>query len=227
MSGAVNIKPLSKQEERKLKELEAVIDTHQRGFYAVGMALAEIQAEKLYRLQADTFEVYANEVWGMAERTVYRYINAALVYENLRHGAGNEASENLTHGSGFKQEDLPANERQCRPLTSIAPEEQPEIWLLVIQTAEKEDIRITAALVSRCVYEYKGEKFRNKLQEAKEKLSGGTVKEHGTNISPKMDLSFRTMLSTIEEEMASRWRHTSKEVVQNLLENLLTAVRDL
>lgn len=215
MSGAVNVKPLSKREERKLKELEGVINAHQRSFYEVGMALAKIQAEKLYRLQADTFEIYGNEVWGLIERRLYQYINAALVYENLK------------NFSGFKQEDYPANEAQCGALTTILPQEQPKVWLLVIQTSEKEDCRITAALVTRCVHEYKGEEFRKKLDGAKGKLNPKTVKEQGQNISSNMDQSYRGMLKTIESEMQSNWRYTSKEMVRDCLQNLLAAIEEL
>lgn len=219
MSGAVNIKPLSVREKKKLKEFESVIDGYQRGFYEVGMALASIQAEKLYRLQAETFEQYGNEVWGMAERTLYQYLNAALVYENLRNCAG--------FTKEFTEEDCPTNEAQCRPLTPLTPEEQCQIWQFVLQTSEKEAIKITAALVTRCVREFKGEAFRKKLDEVKGKLSPRTVKEQGQNISSKMDQSYRGMLSTIESEMQSNWRYTSKEMVRDCLQNLLAAIEEL
>ncbi|MBL4901069.1 hypothetical protein JYT85_01490 [Desulfocapsa sp. AH-315-G09] len=227
MSGAVNIKPLSVREEKKLKELESVIDAHRRGFYEVGMALAKIQAEKLYRLQADTFEIYGNEVWGLIERQLYRLVNAALVFENLTNWSGNDSPENLRNCAGFKQEDLPTNEAQCRPLTSITTKEQTIIWNQTIQTSRSENTKITAALVARCVREYKGEEFRKKLDEAKEKLTPKAVKEHGQNISPKMDQSYRGMLKTIEHEMQSNWRHTSKDMVRDCLQNLLAAIDEL
>lgn len=215
MSGAVNIKPLSMREEKKLEELEKVIEFYRRGFHSVGMALISIRDEKLYRLQADTFEIYANEVWGLKETTLYQYINAALVYEKLR------------NCGVFKQEDLPTNEAQCRPLTSLITKEQTIIWNQTLQTSRSENIKITAALVARCVREYKGEEFRKKLDEVKEKLTSKAVKEQGQNISSKMDQSYRGMLSTIEHEMQSNWRYTSKDMVRDCLQNLLTAIDEL
>jgi len=87
----------------------------------MGAALAEIRDAKLYREGYATFEEYCRDRWGMAKRTAYQFIGAAEVIENVRHGA----------------QTLPENERQVRPLTKLEPEQQPEVWAEVVETAPK------------------------------------------------------------------------------------------
>ena len=50
--------PLTQQEETLFAELEAVIEANMKGFVLVGMALAKIRDQRLYRIQYPTFEDY-------------------------------------------------------------------------------------------------------------------------------------------------------------------------
>ena len=221
MNDSSKNKPLSRREEKLLAEFESIVAKHQKDFYPVGLALIAIQEQKLYRTQCDTFEGYLNEVCNLCERQAYRLINAAVVMENLTHGSD---VDNLTHGSGFDASVLPANERQARPLTPLTPEEQIAVWNLVLETIEETDTRITGALVSACVREYKGEQLREEIKKAENELEDLKQSANGRKISPQMDQSFRGMLTTIQAELDSKWRETSKDMVIDWLQNLLAAV---
>jgi len=141
-------------ETDRLAELEEIITKNFQGFYAVGCALAEISASKLYRLTHDTFEDYCKERFEVARRTAYQYIDAKNVMDNVRHGAQTKI--------------LPVNERQIRPLTKLAPELQIEAWEKVVSSAPF-DGGITAKQVSHVVGEMLGEIIKERVEVVKKK----------------------------------------------------------
>jgi hypothetical protein len=55
----------------------------------------------------------------MERRNAYRLMDAAQVVENVSHGT----------------QILPTNERQARPLASLPPEQQVQVWQQVVETA--------------------------------------------------------------------------------------------
>lgn len=141
-------------ETERLTELEEIITKNFQGFYAVGCALAEISASKLYRLTNNTFEDYCRERFEVARQTAYQYIDAKNTMDNVR------------HGGQFKL--LPANERQIRPLTKLSPTDQVQAWEKVVSSAPF-DGGITAKHVSHVVGEMLGDLLTKRAETIKKK----------------------------------------------------------
>ena len=70
-------------DQLKLTELESIIQHGFVSFVEVGMALAEIRAEKLYRLKHATFEHYLAERWALSRSRGYELMTAAGVATRL------------------------------------------------------------------------------------------------------------------------------------------------
>jgi len=124
---------LTLTEGEQLRQHEVVVERGLATFVEVGEALAGIRDGRLYRAEYATFEDYCQQRWGLAWRTAYRLMDAAAVVGNLSHGT----------------EMLPTNERQTRPLTSLPPDVQREVWARAVETAP--DSKVTAAHVERVV----------------------------------------------------------------------------
>jgi len=139
-------------ETDRLAELEKVIVENFQGFYVVGCALAEISANKLYRLTHDTFEDYCRERFEVARRTAYQYIEASSVMDNVRNCAQTKI--------------LPMNEAQVRPLTKLSPEDQIQAWEKAVSTAPQGESGaiVTAKHVSHVVSEMLGEMLTKRAE---------------------------------------------------------------
>lgn len=137
MSTIVNKEALTLAERQRLTELEQVVSENLMTFYEVGMALAEIRDNRLYRETHDTFDAYCRERFDVVKTHANRLIGAARVVENLT-------------PMGVK---LPANERQARPLTRLKPEDQREVWRKVIEQSPK---GATTQIVRRAVSSFLG-----------------------------------------------------------------------
>ncbi|MBW2606105.1 MAG: hypothetical protein JRD05_00570 [Deltaproteobacteria bacterium] len=144
----------------RLEQLEGIIAKNFQGFYAVGCALAEIRAERLYRMTHNTFEDYCRARFEVARRTAYQYIEAASVIDNVRRGAQIKL--------------LPLNERQARPLTRLEPDAQVEAWEKVVKSAPF-DGGITAQHVSHVVDDIIGKRIQKKADNIKSKTSDSPV----------------------------------------------------
>lgn len=122
-------------------KLETTIETGLRTFYQVGSALKEIRDTRAYKqhLGFETFEDYCQAKFSMTRIHAHHYIAANGVRENL-----------LTMVNA-----VPTNERQCRPLTKLEPEQQIEAWQAVLDKADGDGI--TAKLVSDVVKEMVGD----------------------------------------------------------------------
>jgi hypothetical protein len=107
---------LSKGEKTKLEHLELVIGLNLASFMKVGLALAQIRAERLYREECPTFEEYCEKRWGFKSSRARQLIGASAVVKNL---------EKATRGKGI---DLPANEGQARALLGLSEEVAVEVW---------------------------------------------------------------------------------------------------
>ena len=70
---------LSRAESIALADCERVIERGMKTFMEVGMALAAIQQNRLYRAQYDTFEEYCAERWGFTGRRGRQLIEAAAI----------------------------------------------------------------------------------------------------------------------------------------------------
>ena len=102
----------------ELSTLETIIQDGLQTFFAVGNALLEIRAKRLYKPVYATFEDYCRQRFDMGRNYANKLIGAANVMSNL--------GTNVTK---------PTNEAQTRALAQLAPDEQRLVWQVVEQTA--------------------------------------------------------------------------------------------
>lgn len=95
----------------RFKELDGIVQKGLGSFLQVGMALAEIRDQRLYKPLYHSFESYCQDRCAFGRRRADQLIQAAQESQNLK-------SEN--HGSHF-----PENERQARRERS-SRQERPE-----------------------------------------------------------------------------------------------------
>lgn len=137
---------LNIDESHELERCEVVIKQGLQTFIEVGQALMTIREKRLYRIGFKTFEDYCVERWSMDKRHANRLIQASETISNL----------------GPMGPVLPQSERQTRPLTSLEPEIQKEVWTEVVKTHGD---NITAAKVQTVVNDWKPVDFE--VKEAK------------------------------------------------------------
>ena len=159
------VPPMSVREKKRLVELETVVTTNFKAFYEVGCALREIHESMLYRETHRTFADYAKDLWDMARRSAYRYIEAADIVDRLI--PYSENLKNVSHGTQ-NVNPLPENERQARELSKYPEEKQIEIWRKAVETAEG---RITAAHIKKTARQIHGKIVKDKIQKTREKAS--------------------------------------------------------
>jgi hypothetical protein len=111
--------PLSADESGVLEYYERIIETGVKTFVEVGHALTVIRDQRLYREHYATFDAYVRKRWDLERTYAHRIIEASEVVDRLL-SAGNM---------------VPVNEAQARPLASLPPEQQAEVWLEAVQTA--------------------------------------------------------------------------------------------
>ncbi len=124
---------LSTDTEKRLNQLEKIIEKGMSHFVEVGTALLIIQKEKLYKLIFQTFEEYCKERWDLKRQRAYELIGAAQISQNL-----SEISDNL-----------PKKESHAAALASLEPEQQKEAWKKVVETAPEG--KVTARHVEEIV----------------------------------------------------------------------------
>jgi N6-adenosine-specific RNA methylase IME4 len=160
---------LSFIEKSELQQCEAIIEQGLRTFVDVGAALLKIHDKKLYRQEYSTFEEYCNKKWGFTDRRARMYIDASKTVGNLQ--------------SGTTVPVLPTNERQTRPLTKLAPEDQVKAWAKVIETAPEG--KITAKVVLEAAKEIQQERREERRAERIETIIQETAKPiHGIGKFP-------------------------------------------
>lgn len=128
---------LTVSEVQRLEVLESVIDAGLQTFVHVGNALLEIRDSRLYRTSHGTFEDYCRERWQMGRNYASKMIAAAEVVLNL----------------GTIVPILPTAESQARPLVSLPPVAQREVWQAAVETAPGG--KVTAAHVQATVNTYR------------------------------------------------------------------------
>lgn len=107
-----------------LRELEQIVHTGKRAFFAVGEALADIRKRELYRLEFDTFEEYCKAKFDF---TTSRARQLVLSYQAVKN------VESVTTVT-------PENERQARILASLeTQQQQATVWCNAVETAPKRD----------------------------------------------------------------------------------------
>ena len=130
---------LNIDESHELERCEVVIKQGLNTFIEVGEALFIIRDKRLYRREFNTFEDYCQEKWSMPRQHVNRMISGYKIVNHL------EPMGSI----------LPESERQVRPLTSLEPEIQKEVWKEVVKQSEETRQPITAAKVQSVVNDWK------------------------------------------------------------------------
>lgn len=194
---------LTKGEKKRLDELCGVVDRGIKGFFEVGMALAEIRSLRLYRETHDNFEDFCRERWDIGKTYTTYQIAAYHVVKNL-------------NGHNCDQI-VPANEAQARPLTMFEADDQIEIWNIVLEKAIENNGKITATLVSSVVAEYLRKTVKEKLDDRKTRISRENL------IEPIFKETFQTFVNVVSETINNGFKGTSREAVLRHLD----AVREL
>jgi hypothetical protein len=214
----INEKSMTVTESKRLEKLEGVIKENFLGFVAVGNALAEIRAKRLYRNDENrTFEGYCRDLWDMSHQHADRLVASAKVLDNLT-------------PIGVKKEDdpnflLPLNEAQARELAPLEAEEQQEVWQEILdhrltQYKKGQFPKITAITVKKAVLKFKGKKIEVQIDQS--------TREPKNNrkdfASDEFNQAYTVFGEQIKEAQAGNWRHTSRSVVFNNLSTLLDLV---
>ena len=127
---------LNIDESHELERCEVVIKQGLQTFIEVGQALMTIKEKRLYRIGFKTFEDYCVERWSISRPRAFQLIEAA----------------NVISGLSTIVDILPKTESQTRPLTSLEPEIQKEVWTEVVKTHGD---NITAAKVQSVANDWK------------------------------------------------------------------------
>jgi hypothetical protein len=120
----------------RLEVLETVIRKGQEAFLTTAEAVYEIGRDNLYAPEFESLADYCLARWDWSANDTSRYKNAGLVITTLK-----EAGVTV----------LPANEGQCRELTKIGGDVLVKTWGEVVEQAEDEGKRITAAMIRDAV----------------------------------------------------------------------------
>jgi hypothetical protein len=93
---------LTRRDQTRLAQLEAVVERGLAVFIEVGLALQEIRDAQLYRQTHASFEVYCRERWGFSRQRGYQLISAAEV-------------STMVVNAGLP---APESEREARPMVT-------------------------------------------------------------------------------------------------------------
>ena len=122
------VEELTDEEVEDRHRLELKVE---RAFFVAGKALAELRERKLYRSTHKNFEEYCYDRFAFQRAHAYRLIESAAVVDNLSpNGRQNESLQ-----TAIGRQILPTNERQVRPLTTLEPDEQREVWQQAVEAA--------------------------------------------------------------------------------------------
>jgi hypothetical protein len=113
--------PLSPEEQERFFALDRQVE---ESFLSAARALREINERRLYRDSYSTFEDYVRDRFDFTKRLAYYYIDAANI------------ADNLSANSELKVHILPTSETQVRPLKTLSPDDQREVWRKAVEKAE-------------------------------------------------------------------------------------------
>lgn len=111
-------------DDAELVRLEGVIREGSRAFVAVGNAYREIRDRKLWRSTPHaTFETYCAATFGVTRRQVNRLIDATAI------------AQTVVYSGPMGPVYAPINERQCRALARVPPDERADVWRRAVDAA--------------------------------------------------------------------------------------------
>jgi len=113
------VEELSPEEEADRQRLELKVE---RAFYEAGCSLRELRERRLYRSMHKTFDQYCRIRFGFTYRHGNQLIAGSLVIENLQMGTN-------------RSQILPTKLEQVKPLTTLDPDEQRQVWDEAIKAA--------------------------------------------------------------------------------------------
>lgn len=140
------VEELTEEELASRHRLELQVE---RAFCQAGVALRELRDRKLYRSTHQTFEEYCRERFGFERRHPYRLIEAAAVMDNLC------PNRTQNESSLSQKRILPTKLEQVRPLVSLKPEQQREVWQ---QAVEQVDGKVPSGRIVKSIVERLKEK---------------------------------------------------------------------
>jgi hypothetical protein len=121
---------LTRTDQGRLEELEAVIDAGLPTFQSVGRALLEIRDKRLYRVSHPTFEDYCQSRWGISRQWANRLIRdeakaCAKVSQDLE--TEFPKSETVQNGEADHQRIAELLAKGLEGLEDLSAEEQLEV----------------------------------------------------------------------------------------------------
>lgn len=120
------VEQLTYDEEYDRSQLELRVE---QAFYQAGKALAELRQRRLYRSTHRTFEAYCQDTFEFSRRHSDNLIAGAGVVENLQQTRINRSqTESNEKMSTNRTQILPTKLEQIRPLASLKPDEQRQVW---------------------------------------------------------------------------------------------------
>lgn len=128
------VEDLTHDEARDRSQLELRVG---QAFYQAGKALAELRQRRLYRSTHKTFEAYCQDKFEFTRRHSDYLIAGTVVVENLQQlrTIHSQTGSNETLRP-IQAQVLPTKLEQVRPLASLKPEEQRQIWDKAVEAAD-------------------------------------------------------------------------------------------
>ena len=210
---------LTPAETRRRKELENVIMRGVMAHFEMGMAMAAIQEERLYLSTHGTFEEYCKDVWEMAKSRAYQLLAAVEVIKNLTDGDKDDVHNcgQIDKMSTMVDITLPANERQCRPLTYLkTPDQQRYAWKQVLDTAP--DGKITAGFISRVVHGLIFTETEEKKRDIQRRIARDTV------VSMEFKAGFQSLWQVVTDAREEGWKKTTKQAALKYVDELRSVI---
>jgi hypothetical protein len=130
------VRPLSEPEQITYYACEEVIANGWNNFLQVGLALAQIRDQELYRTEYDSFEAYCRIKWQYGKRYANYLISAAQVFTCL---------------GTFSSQIKPQHETQVRVLVGLPAEQVKAAWVRAVEQAGGR--KVTAAMVKAAIAE--------------------------------------------------------------------------
>jgi len=142
--------------KQRLKELESIMQNSPFDFNQFYDAALEVSREGLHNeCGFSDFETYFKTKWPEAYKRYTRRDYQLLKHEETMGILETKFVHNESEQKPARL--LPANEAQTRPLSSLPPEQRTDAWAAVIEEAEAQGVKPTAALVQTIVNALKAE----------------------------------------------------------------------